>query len=329
MVYSQNSPSILNAVPETVRLRSMKPLFIVAWIASFSVLPPMAAGQAACHTTVRASLEVAGREFSLADVLAGDTCPAVRRAAAAVRLGSTPLAGSPRVLAGDEVRAVLEKLSAGMENGAGGSPAIRVPERITVRRAGARSFCAEIEAQIRAGLRVGTPNSLSTLEDRVRPTPEDLSPRAMDCGAADRIPQETPIEFTPPVWDPALASWEVLARCVHPADCVPFRVRVRDRDSQMEIERSARPLRSTVIRRMLAYSMSPGRAALRPGHETPLVRPGETVTLLWDQDGIRLVVPAVALDAGLPGEPVRARIARGGRLVRAIVVSAGTLRAAS
>jgi flagella basal body P-ring formation protein FlgA len=60
----------------------------------------------------------------------------------------------------------------------------------------------------------------------------------------------------------------------------------------------------------------------------PLVRRGETVRLLWDQDGIRLVIPAIGLDPGGEGEKVRARIARGGRIVPAIVVSAEELRAA-
>ena len=63
--------------------------------------------------------------------------------------------------------------------------------------------------------------------------------------------------------------------------------------------------------------------------EKPLVRPGEAVTLLWDQDGIRLVVPAICLDKGTAGDAVRARIVRGGRLVRAVVESAGRLRVAS
>ena len=63
--------------------------------------------------------------------------------------------------------------------------------------------------------------------------------------------------------------------------------------------------------------------------ENSLVHPGETVTLLWDQDGIRLLVPAVCLDPGRAGEPVRASIVRSGRTIRAIVESAGTLRAAS
>jgi flagella basal body P-ring formation protein FlgA len=68
--------------------------------------------------------------------------------------------------------------------------------------------------------------------------------------------------------------------------------------------------------------------AATPG-AIPLVRRGETVTLLWDENGIRLVVPAICLDPGAEGQKVRARVARGGRLVRAIVVSAGKLRAAS
>ena len=42
--------------------------------------------------------------------------------------------------------------------------------------------------------------------------------------------------------------------------------------------------------------------SLTPVGRKPLVRPGQTVTLLWDQDGIRLTVPAVSLDRGGAGE---------------------------
>ena len=60
-----------------------------------------------------------------------------------------------------------------------------------------------------------------------------------------------------------------------------------------------------------------------------VVRPGQTVMLLWDQDGIRLQIPALCLDRGVPGSEVRARILRGGTVVRATVVSADSLRAIS
>jgi len=59
------------------------------------------------------------------------------------------------------------------------------------------------------------------------------------------------------------------------------------------------------------------------------VRPGQTVTLIWDQAGIRAVVPVICLDHGGLGQQVRARIPRGGRVVRAIVLSAGRLQAVS
>lgn len=58
------------------------------------------------------------------------------------------------------------------------------------------------------------------------------------------------------------------------------------------------------------------------------VRAGEAVTLVWDEDGIRLAVPAVSLDGGQAGEPVRARIGSTGRVMRATIWSAGILRAA-
>ena len=59
-----------------------------------------------------------------------------------------------------------------------------------------------------------------------------------------------------------------------------------------------------------------------------MVRRGQTVKLLWDQYGVRLLVPAICLDSGDEGQRVRARIARGGRIVPAIVVNAGELRTA-
>jgi flagella basal body P-ring formation protein FlgA len=51
--------------------------------------------------------------------------------------------------------------------------------------------------------------------------------------------------------------------------------------------------------------------------------------LLWDQNGIRLTVPTVCLESGAPGKQIRTRIIPSGRVVRAIVVSAGMLRAIS
>jgi len=150
----------------------------------------------------------------------------------------------------------------------------------------------------------------------------DIAAHEMDCGVAGRIPQGALLEPTRTVWDAALHSWEVSVRCVHPADCVPFLVRVPDHNSSSEIASSARQA-SAAAQRITAPS------ALSPASGKPLVRSGEAVTLLWDQDGIRLVAPAICIDPGGAGQSVRARIAPHGRLVRAIVMSAGQLRTAS
>ena len=94
-------------------------------------------------------------------------------------------------------------------------------------------------------------------------------------------------------------------------DCVPFQVRMPDTWSD-DANRRAPP----------AFI---SKSSLR---ET-LVRAGQTVTLLWDQDGIRLTVPAVCLEAGGQGETVRVQLTHSGRVVRAIVVQAGSLRVVS
>jgi hypothetical protein len=307
----------------------MKSLLIAASIAGFSLAAGISSGHASCRVTVAATVEVSG-EFSLADLFGSGGCPEMRRAAAKVILGSAPLAGSKRVLAGSAVRTTLQKLAARLRD-AGASANIFVPERITVRRAGSRASCADITR--------GLPRT---------------SPGVAECGAADRVSQDAALEFSRPAWDPALGSWQLYARCVHPADCVPFVVRLpgnqneNDEDGRDETGTAAGQLRGTItstmarstkarsataritMARLAADSpLSSGLTASSSPSALPLVRPGQTVTLLWDQDGIRLVVPAVCLDRGAPGEKVRARMGRGGAVVRAIVVSAGMLRAAS
>ncbi len=302
----------------------MKPLLIAACIASFALVAGISPAHASCRVTVAASVEVSG-EFSLADLFRVHGCPEMRRAAAKVLLGGAPLAGSERVLAGSAVRTTLQKLAANLQK-AGVPAKIFVPERITVRRAGARASCADIARRIARA-----------------------SPAAVECGAADRVPEDAALEFSRPAWDPALGSWQLYARCVHFADCVPFVMRLpghenknddEDEDDAGEGTRTAagvlrstmvrsKMVRSTLARLAAGSSLSSSRAASGPDRAPVLVRPGQTVTLVWDQDGIRLVVPAVCLDRGAPGEKVRARVGRGSAVVPATVVSAGVLRAAS
>ena len=278
----------------------MKTLLIAAWIASFFLLSHLALGQPGCTAAVAASVEVPGGEFSLADILSPGACPALQRAASHVPLGTAPLAGSVRVIEGDDMRGLFRKVS---------SLFVEIPERITLRRSGARASCAEIGARI-LGQRGTHLPAIGAGQDSDAPAPQ-----AVDCGAAGRISRNAPLEITRTFWDAARASWLISARCIQPADCVPFLVRVQGLD----------PPRITPSPPFGAKAAK----AMRGAVQKPLVHSGEAVSLLWDQDGIRLTVPAVCLDRGGAGDEVRARIEHGGRVVRAVVLGEGRLRATS
>ena len=271
--------------------------------------PSASAAAPACATpVVRSELEISGRELSLADLLAPGACPALLLAARQVRLGAAPLVGSARVFEGSQVRALFQKVGVQRIEGTqpsgslSGSPSESwtIPERITVRRAGPRASCADLAGRI-----------LRTLPSRPA---EGLSARTVDCGAAARIPSDARLELSRPLWNPGVVAWEIAARCERPAVCVPFLVRVRENRHNLAAAGSS--------------PTSPGGAS-QAADEPPLVLRGQTATLVWDQDGIRLLVPVLCLDPGSLGRPVRARILPGGRIIRAIVVSAGRLRVVS
>ena len=303
----------------------MKLLFSLAYLAGFSLLAPVSWSQPACHANVEATVEVSPRGFSLADLLTKDTCPALLRAAARLRVGAAPLTGSARVLEATEVRSLVQKAAATMPGGAGVPTTTNVPERVTVRRAGPRASCADLARRLlgpfekrRAPDRsdgIGTP--------RADAAPEELQPQELECGAGDRIPQWSTLERIKTVWNPMLDSWDVSLRCVHHPDCVPFLIRVRRRNATSETALNDIPAAGDVG---IRASDAPFHLVLGAGGG-PLVRRGQTVKLLWDQYGVRLLVPAICLDPGDEGQKVRARL-RGGRIVSAIVVNAGELRTA-
>ena len=274
-------------------------------------MPSFSAGQPTCGpAAVVATVELAGPDLSLADLLGPSACPALVRAAARLRIGSAPLAGSTRVLEGGEVRALLERVV--LNNGSGGVDSVQVPERITVRRAGRHTSDAEIAEQVRAALPAG----------------QVLSPGEIECRACSRIPHDSPVQFVRSSWNPALGSWEISARCVHPADCVPFLVQVRGHAPLPEMEESISAFRGPGARLETAGAARQPRGARLLGEAKPAVRAGETVFLAWDEAGILVTLPVVCLEPGAIGEKVRARLPRAGRVVQAVVVGPGELREA-
>ena len=124
---------------------------------------------------------------------------------------------------------------------------------------------------------------------------------ASRCSSAERIPAEAALSLMASRWDPGLEKWQGIARCTPPADCVPFRV---------QISRSVpTSVRTPAERRAI------------------VVRPGQEVVVISDDDGIQISAHAICLDRGALGDLVRARIGSGGRVLETRVESAGVLRA--
>jgi hypothetical protein len=303
----------------------MKILVIAACLAGFSLLPWPAWSQPACHAGVAAAVEVPPGRISLADLLAKDTCPALLRAAARIPLGAAPLMGSDRVLDAAEVNLLLRKVAAILPAGVEVPTGMLVPERVTVRRSGPRASCADLARRLGPFEKLPAPSRSAFIGTagaktaRVETAPQELNPQDMECGASDRIPQWSALERMKTVWNPALNSWDVSLGCTRHQDCVPFLVRVRKQNASSEAAFDGMPAPTRDL-------------GLLPSAGTPLgtvmVRRGQTVRLLWDQYGVRLIVPATCLDPGDKGQTIRARIALSGRIVRAIVVNAGELRTA-
>ena len=166
---------------------------------------------------------------------------------------------------------------------------------------------AHIRVQVRVPERVSVRRlgtQLSCREITLKTASAD-SIEAAACSSAGRIPADAPLALASSWWNPVLANWEAIARCARPRDCVPFRVQLTG------------PVLSSMRKPALRT-----RAAM-------VVRPGQNVMLISNENGIQISARAVCLDWGGLGDLVRARIAPGARVVEARVESAGVLHAGS
>jgi Chaperone for flagella basal body P-ring formation len=281
---------------------------VAAMIFAVTVQAPADAARCA-NAAIRSDVEISSDQFFLSDLLSSGASAALRRAASLIRLGDTPLTGSPRVFEGTEIRVLLNALM--KEEPPSRCRSWSVPERITVRRAGDRASCIELIERMRPMLSVALAGSV---------TPGDVY-----CGAAGRIAQDVSLEVAETTWNSRQSSWEIRVRCTRASDCVPFLLRVNDIEARPPSDGSNRL--QAVASRELGNGASTRRVeAVVPN---PVVRPGQTLMLIWDGVGIRVSVPVLCLDPGEPGQQVRARIVRGGLVLRAIVIDAETLRAIS
>lgn len=276
----------------------------------------ISAAQAGCRAiTVRDRVEAPAGVVSLADLFAPGACEVLRFSAARVSLGQSPRLGSPRVLAGEAVEALLERLE--REQGLNGIHA-HIPARVIIRSQAAQSTCVDLAGQ----LGLASAESMSQSDDRLR---SRSTTTGLTCGEANLVRDGTAIRVAGTKWNPALASWDFSVACVPRTECVPFLLRVPERmfpnaEPALHANQFGAPWRSVQPTRA-AFEISTTKAIA--------VRRGEKVLLEWDAPGIRVRVPAVSLDAGVVGGQVRARLEPSGRVLYATVIEPGELRAGS
>ncbi|HVN18420.1 MAG TPA: flagella basal body P-ring formation protein FlgA [Dongiaceae bacterium] len=271
---------------------SIKGWFLLAFF--FSAIAA-SHGHEPCEVSVLSNVDARGPDLTLSDLLEPGACQAVQRAAADVYLGALPRAGSTRVVEGDTVRRLLETVSGKWPPA--GDVAWHVPPRILVRPSGTFSSCTEIAEKL----------GLSSIG---RP----------DCGAAERVSRDASFVIMRRLWDPATRRRELVVRCTRPEDCVPFRLAFPEaHDSNANALGSSRETHGELAGLVRTFPSE-------SGPQPRLVHRGAKAVLLWDEGGIRVAVPAVALDEGGQGDIVRARISGGGRVLRALVVGPGELK---
>ncbi len=118
-------------------------------------------------------------------------------------------------------------------------------------------------------------------------------------------------------WDGLVHSIEVRVRCTRNA-CLPFVLHVPPTSGEtIHNPGNSFPVWKSAGQRFPALD--------RPVHS--LVRPGEIVTLLWEEGSVRMTRTMVCLDRGDAGERVRTRGKQGGHIVRGRVLATGLVKA--
>lgn len=255
------------------------------------------AAQVGCTSSVRASVDAAREELTLADFLSSETCPRMRQAAAQVSMGKAPRAGAIRVIEGQQMRALLAGLAS---DNAGSTAGLQIPDRILVRHAGATKSCIEI-ADFLAG---AAPSQDERLSSR-------LWRNNLECGAIQGIAEDADLELIKADWDAGLRRWEFLLHCVRPGDCVPFMVSASDPEK---------------LQGNTPHAASSAQSSAIAGGFASLVKPGQTAMLTWDQAGIRVTLPVTCLDAGGLGQYVRVRLKSTPQILRAEVMGNGAVQ---
>lgn len=145
-------------------------------------------------------------------------------------------------------------------------------------------------------------------------------PAVLTCPSAIRAGED--LEVARVKWDALVHSFEVRLRCKSARACLPFVVRIpadlgakphdlnRNPAGKWEASASRNYPLDTIEQRSLV-----------------VVKPGEKVTLLWQENGMRITRSVICLEPGRKGQQVRTRAMAGGPILRARVLKSGWVEA--
>jgi hypothetical protein len=291
----------------------MKRLAIALISAMFVVAALECPAESSCAMlAVSASVEAAAGTLTLADLLEPGLCQSLHQAAARVCLGSVPNPGSIRVFEGEQIRRLIREIEEG-EPDLPKNENMRIPDHIVVRRAGRTKSCTDIARVVAQSASEGRPVNLGRTNSDRSNLGRSWEQR-LECGTSREIPEDSELELSKTTWNPRLRRWEFVMRCSRPEDCVPFLVWARENNPPLTLAPPSSPTMSNLT--------EAGKNVA-----TRLVKAGQTATLIWEQAGIRMVVPVTCLDGGGLGQFVRVRFKNAAGTLRAEVMGAGTLRA--
>ncbi len=161
----------------------------------------------------------------------------------------------------------------------------------------------------------------SALRERGTAEQTSLSLDEMRCAPGAPIPAREALEVLKMRWDAVSHTLEFRLRCSSPKACLPFLVRLPmpAGESAPVFARPGQPASRSAPR-----DRSTARAHISG---PPMVKPGQVVTLVWGDGGMRMSRQVVCLDSGNQGQEVRTRGKQGGRIVHARVAGAGLVEA--
>ncbi len=257
---------------------------------------------------LREDVEINQETISLADLLPSDASLALRTASSAIELGSAPQPGSLRVWQAPQLMRKLVGQSALLSQ-------ILLPATITVRRAGWPIPRPAIASAINGFLQQQGWRG-SNLPDA----------HALAWTDAAALVENPALEVTAFEWDPRQPALQLQLRCVKRSDCGSFLVRA----AIPYPPPTAPPRTSTPEKLSSSPGARPGLAGAsvsEPATGRALAQPGDSATLILENDGIRISLAVVCLQRGFLRQEIRVRDAAGQRVYRAEVVGAGLLRA--